>query len=378
MKKIILLILVHTAVFSQTAFHNFGNIQMHTNSEIGFHTHLVNDGTFDENLGFTGFYSTNEILTVSGANRAIFNNVEVDVINNLELYTAMGVKTDFLFMNGKVITPRNDLDVSLDFINYDVYAGEGDTRHVDGYATITDSAEFIFPIGDDDRLRPMITPFQNQEVFFKGAYFYEDPNTPNTFSTNFVTTDKEFEISNVSTYEFWDLNGTTETSVTLTWDNFSNINLISPDLNSLIVVGWNVTTNRWENLGNTNMTGDFTDGTISSISFIPNQYQIITFGSLSEPLGNNYYISPNDDEIGDTLVFEELEEYPLSNLVIFNRWGNIVFQRENYENDFGGISDGRATIQKQKELPVGTYFYVLKFGETALTEIKRGWVYINR
>lgn len=384
MKKVIFFILFHTIVFSQTAFHNFGNVQMHTDAEIGFHTHLVNDGTFDENLGFTGFYSSNEILTVSGANRAIFNNVEVDVINNLELFTAMGVSTDLLFMNGKVITPRNDLDVSLDFINYDVYAGESDLRHVDGYATVTDTAEFIFPIGDDDRLRPMITPFQSQEVFLKGAYFYEDPNTPNTFSTNFVTTDKEFEISNVSTYEFWDLNGTTETSVTLTWDNFSNINLISPDLNSLIVVGWNITTNRWENLGNTNMTGDFTDGTISSISFIPNQYQIITFGSLGEEnlgeetFGNNYNISPNGDEIGDTLVFEELEEYPLSNLVIFNRWGNIVFQRENYENDFEGISDGRATIQKQKKLPVGTYFYVLTFGETALSQTKKGWVYINR
>jgi len=350
---------------------------MHSGAEIGFHTHLVNDGDFDDNLGFTGFYSSDEILTVSGNNRAIFNNVEIDVINNLELYTAMGISTDLIFMNGKVITDKTNLDISLDFINYDVYAGEADLRHVDGYATITSNQEFIFPIGDDNRLRPMISPSQNQNILLKGAYFYEDPNSPNTFSTNFITTEKIYEVDNVSIYEFWDLNGTTETSITLTWDNLSNISLISPNLTSLIVVGWNSDKNRWENLGNTNITGNLDAGTITSISFIPNQYEAITFGSLGR-ISNNYYISPNGDEKNETLVFEELNENSKSKLTIFNRWGNLVYSRENYENNFDGSSEGRATIQKHKKLPVGTYFYELQYGENQLNRYKKGWVYITR
>ena len=377
MRKLVLFILLHSFVYSQTAFHNYGNVQMHTDAEIGFHTHLVNDGTFNDNLGFTGFYSDTETLTVSGNNRAIFNNVEIGVINNLELYTAMGVRKELLFLDGKVITPREDLTVSLDFINYDLYAGEDDFRHVDGYTSNTGSNEFIFPIGDDDRLRPMITPAQEPNTYLHGAYFYEDPNTANTFATSFATNQKHFEIDVVSNYEFWDLNGTTATSVTLTWDNLSNISLISPVLNDLIVVGWNIVNERWENLGNTKMTGDINAGSITSIPFTPNQYDIITFGSLGE-ISNNYYISPNGDEYDEFLVFEELEEYPLSKLIIFNRWGNLVFERENYENDFSGISEGRATLKRKKELPVGTYFYELNYGSNDLSLSKKGWVYIHR
>lgn len=378
MKKIIFLLFIHICTFSQTAFHNFGNVQMHTSAEIGLHTNLVNDGNFDSNLGFTGFYSENEILTVSGDNKAVFNNVDVDVINNLELYTAMGVTNDFLFINGKIITPRTDIDVSLDFINFDVYAGEGDLTHVDGYTSIIGNEEFIFPIGDDNRFRPMITPIQDENTFLKGAYFYEDPNTPNTFSTNFITSQRSFEIKNVSSYEFWDLNGDTNTNVTLTWDNLSNIEIISPDFKDLIIVGWSKQNNRWDNLGNTGTTGDFNSGSIKSSSFIPNDYEVITFGNLRGEIDNNYYISPNGDEYSEFLIFEELEFFSNSELLIFNRWGVLVFSASNYENNFNGISQVTNTILKERGLPVGTYFYELKYGDNNLNKFKKGWVYIHR
>ena len=41
--------------------------------------------------------------------------------------------------------------------------------------------------------------------------------------------------------------------------------------------------------------------------------------------------------------------YQSSNLVIFNRWGRIVYQSNNYQNDWDGGN-----------LPDATYFYVLK------------------
>ncbi len=361
----------------QNAFQNFGNIQMHDEASIGFHTNLVNDGDFDENLGFTGFYNEDETLTVSGNNEAIFNNVEIDVIENLELYTSLGVSSELLFLSGKVVTPREDLNISLNFINHDLYAGEDDMSYIDGYATTTGNSLFTFPIGDDERLRPMITPNQTETRLFQGAYFYEDPNTPDTFSDSFTTTSKHFAIENVSTYEFWDLNGNTDTQITLTWDNLSNINSIAKKLEFLVVVGWNISTSQWENLGSTNITGNSSEGTITSREFLPNQYEVITIGSLGSS-DNNFLISPNNDDVNDALVFEELKDFPVSKLVIFNRWGNIVFSRENYQNDFKGISEGRATINKDNSLPVGTYFYELKYGKTDLTLSKKGWVYINR
>jgi len=377
-KKILYILLFPLIGYSQTAFHNYGDVQIHTDGQIGFHTNLVNDGNFDDNVGFAGFYHDTETLTVSGDNRAVFYNSEIDVANNLELYTALGIDNELSFVNGKVITPRNDLNVSLDFINYNLYAGEDNNRHVDGYASILENSDFTFPIGDDDRLRIMSISDYDSNNLFQGAYFYENPDFPSTFSTNFTTTEKYYLIDIVSNYEFWDLNADSQTTVTLTWDEFSNIELISPDLDSLIVVGWSIKNNRWENLGNTNISGNFSEGEISSAPFIPNEYEVITFGSITYK-SNIFLISPNGDEYNQTLVFDELLENPFSELYIFNRWGNIVFHRKNYANDFDGTSDGRATVLKDKKLPVGTYFYELKYGRTEnLDQEMRGWIYINR
>lgn len=374
---IVFFLLISTTTLTQTAFQNNGNVQMHTGAQVGFHTNLVNNGIFDNNLGFTGFYS-NDILTVSGANRAIFNNVEVGVLNNLELYTSLGVKNELSFLEGKVTTPRNNTSVSLDFINHNFYVGEGNSRHVDGYTSVMGVNEFTFPIGDDDRLRPMILPSQANSAIFKGAYFFEDPNTPSTFSTNFNTTNKQVAIKNVSNLEFWDLNGNNETTITLTWDDQSNIASLSEELKNLRVVGWNKTSNIWEDLGNTNVTGTLTNGAITSTAFIPNDYEVITIGSITLNLNNNFLISPNNDNINDNLVFEELEQYKTSKLTIYNRWGNVVFKIDNYKNNWKGFSEGRATFIEKEGLPVGTYFYILQYGNNELNRMKKGWVYINR
>ena len=362
------------------AFKNFGNIQMHDNASIGFHTDLINDGQFDDNLGFTGFYSDSEIRVVSGNNRAIFNDVEIDAINNLQLNTSLGIKNELEFVNGKVITPRNNVPVSLYFIRHNFYVGEDDDRHTDGYTSVISTNEFIFPIGDDNRFRPMITPNQNNETYFNGAYFFEDPNFPSTFSDTFETSEKQVFINNISTYEFWDLDCVAETTVTLTWDTFSNIENIATELNYLRVVGWSKTEQKWVNLGNTNVSGNLTTGNITSEKFIPNQYEIITIGSIFPDIASgsdNFLMSPNGDDVNDALVFEGLEIYNQNTLTVFNRWGNVVYEVTNYNNDWKGISNGRATIKSSNKLPTGTYFYIIKFGNDNTNNTRKGWIYIN-
>lgn len=370
---------------AQNAFQNFGSIKIHSNANVGFHTDLINDGDFDDNLGLVGFYSDNEVRVISGNNRPIFNNVEIDAVNDLELEVALGITNELEYVNGKVITPRDMINVSLDFITHNFYVGEDDLRHTDGYASVLSNKEFIFPIGDDNRLRPMITPKQQQNVNFKGAYYFENPNTPSislsSFTSTFDTSEKQIFINNISNLEFWDLDGASETVVTLTWDIQSDIESISNDLQSLRVVGWNKQENKWFDLGGNNITGDFNEGKLTSSSFIPDNYDIITIGSQL-PNGNidgtNLLMSPNDDGINDALVFEGLEQYKKNTLSIFNRWGNAVLEVEKYDNNWEGLSEGRATIDGKKQLPVGTYFYILKFGDDSLDKTLTGWIYINR
>lgn len=93
-------------------------------------------------------------------------------------------------------------------------------------------------------------------------------------------------------------------------------------------------------------------------------------------------ITPNEDGLNDFFQIEGIENYPNNTLKIYNRWGVLVYQTENYgigNNLFFGISDGRATIKKHKELPSGTYFYILTIsGENPGKPEYTGYLYINR
>ncbi|MGG8498114.1 gliding motility-associated C-terminal domain-containing protein [Tenacibaculum sp. TC6] len=385
MKSFLSTIAIAMPIFlgAQSAFHNLGNIKLHDGANIGFHTDFINDGSLDNNnSGLAGFYSDNEIRSISGNNEAIFKDVEIDAVNDVELYTSLGVTNDMNFVNGKIYTPRNNVNTSLDFINYNLYAGEDNSRHVDGYSSVIGVDNFIFPIGDDNRIRPMILTTQNINNKYSGAYYFNNPNTPPThFTEVFSTTQKQAFIDNISILEFWDLDGANETKITLTWDNNSNVGTINSDIKLLTVVGWSASEGKWIDLGNSAVNGDINKGQVTSNTFIPDNYTIITIGShFSEDqlTDVNLIFTPNGDSTNETLVFEGLERYKNNSLSIFNRWGNTVYETTNYKNDWKGKSIGRATINKENDLPVGTYFYTLALDNGESVKNQKGWIYIYR
>lgn len=345
---------------------------------------LENDGAFDQNSGFTGFYNQNS-LTVSGTNRPEFNDVEIDVQDDLFLEVAVGVTNFQEFTNGRVITPRDQKDVSLDYLNDAPYLGENNDRYVDGYASITGELDFTFPIGDDFRLRPARIESFAATNTARAAYYFENPNFPNFFSESFDTNEFGDLLFGISIFEFWDVDGDQETRVTLTWDANSNIPTLVEDLEDLRVVGWDPNLRQWVNLGNTGFTGDLDNGEIISEIILPDNYTVLTFGTSSVVLDGDLEIftavSPNGDGFNDTFVIQGLAQFPDNELFIYNRWGVLVYKKKEYHEvqqtaeAFNGISQGRATIAKGEELPVGTYYYVLNVKGI---KDRAGYLYLNR
>jgi gliding motility-associated-like protein len=87
----------------------------------------------------------------------------------------------------------------------------------------------------------------------------------------------------------------------------------------------------------------------------------------------NQIFTPNGDGQNDTFHIEGIELYPDNRLSVFNRWGNEVYEKSGYNNDWDGVSNKKSV--GNASLPVGTYYYVLEYGNN---KHKTGFVYLER
>ena len=113
-------------------------------------------------------------------------------------------------------------------------------------------------------------------------------------------------------------------------------------------------------------------------------------GKIYNPKGNSScvievfnVISRNQGEQSNHFYIRGLECCAENTLEIYNRWGTLIFERKNYNNadrPFTGESEAENTVLKNSELPVGVYFYTLKYKETkeGVEMEKSGYLYINR
>ena len=83
-------------------------------------------------------------------------------------------------------------------------------------------------------------------------------------------------------------------------------------------------------------------------------------------------ISPNNDGLNDNFYVNCLETTTVK-VIIFNRWGQQVYQNDDYDNSFIGIG------RRAQVLPQGGYFYVLEYEDAnGVTQTSRGSLSIVR
>jgi gliding motility-associated-like protein len=69
--------------------------------------------------------------------------------------------------------------------------------------------------------------------------------------------------------------------------------------------------------------------------------------------------TPNGDPYNQTFYIPNLEYYPNSQFVVYNRWGNKIYESDNYQNDWDG-----------ENFADGVYFFILRvnYGDTGAGE----------
>lgn len=80
-------------------------------------------------------------------------------------------------------------------------------------------------------------------------------------------------------------------------------------------------------------------------------------------------ITPNGDGVNDTWTIEQIEDFPNATFVIYNRWGNIVWQATGNAFQWNGTNYRNGEL-----LPDGTYFYIIDLHSKTYSEPFTGYV----
>ncbi len=72
--------------------------------------------------------------------------------------------------------------------------------------------------------------------------------------------------------------------------------------------------------------------------------------------------SPDEDGVNDNLVILGIENFPDNVLHIYNRWGNLIYDRSRYDNSWDGVPNVGGLRIGTGKVPAGTYFYVIELG----------------
>ena len=70
-------------------------------------------------------------------------------------------------------------------------------------------------------------------------------------------------------------------------------------------------------------------------------------------------MSPNEDGKNDVFYINCIGDFSDHNLSIFNRWGQRIFESDNYDNTWAG------TNSRGEDLPEGGYFFVLDYTDAS-------------
>jgi gliding motility-associated-like protein len=103
------------------------------------------------------------------------------------------------------------------------------------------------------------------------------------------------------------------------------------------------------------------NGCVQQLTFTLDQPNVVQL-----PTG----FTPNGDGYNDLFVVRGIEGHPDNQLLVFNRWGNVVYDQLNYRNTWGGEN-----LQGEL-LPNGTYFVILRLGSDAAN--LQGYVDLRR
>jgi gliding motility-associated-like protein len=289
-------------------------------------------------------------LTISGGGQKIFL-ADITIENELNL------------LSGILVTENDSRIVMASTAQI---VGGSDVSHVQGPVYHKGSGDKLFPMGNGE----IYLPVELLNVEGENAEIGLMPHEP-------VTTVllRAPSVAEVSTNRFWE--------VDLISGSLSNAHVTLPVKGEAIVKSeGNIVVSqadgveeKFESIGQSDFLGDAIDGRVTSEEVVSKKLLAVATVSEEKALIVYNAISPNGDGPNDFLIIDNIQFYEKNTFTLFNRWGDKVFEIEDYDNK-ERVFRGKSNIDGEKDLVNGTYFYSIKTQKDGLNV--NGFIVLKR
>ena len=364
-------------IYGQSVF-NVNGAELYSNQNALIHVNgsvnyaggpLLHNGT----LELTGNWFNNSV-----AGNEVFNSASAGVVKLTGgLQELGGYTTDFpsLSLDGTATkTLYSDTKVShnlyLDGVELDVNgndievlssASDAVQRSIGGYVNTNSGLKgrllrnvsvgnvYEYPVGGGVPLRYRPLTVTAKESGVVAAQFLDHDPADDGYNRIYIADGSENKINDRFYHVVEGLSDLNMGSVKLAY----NSNEDGGVYNGLASWGWS--NNVWSNAGKVETGAESGEGTDQSISYSFNRGGKFVLGLMdtvtsSDPIFVVSGFTPNGDGKNDHFVVKGLESYKSNELIVFNRWGKVVYRSSNYQNDW----DGKGAEE------LDTYMYELK------------------
>lgn len=294
-------------------------------------------------------------------------NAQLQSLSNLHVSenSSFSIQGTYSFADGNgfvkpgiISTAKNGAKGFVNFVTGSSWAGANTNQFVNGFVQVGHDNPFVFPIGSNQQYRPVAI---TGGAMTSAAFFDRNPakiktqyksKAPGAFAGQLV-------IKDLSDKGYWEINGTTPTFLTLSWDAKTEINeLTEGELNKLSVLGWR--NGQWEVIPSTidkyaldnssdqllasKRLSNFISGSLTTNNEInPNDYTYFTLGAINidraeevEQTAFSLYPNPSLTRLPLNVKYQ-LADVTGGTLQVFSATGALLAERV-LEVDHGVIT----------------------------------------
>lgn len=308
----------------------------------------LNSGTYVAGVGQVTFNSqSSTVPQIIHHNGQTFGKLSISGGNRKIILSDLTVEREMYFDDGIVEAAGSSKIV---FSPKAGIFGASDRSHVHGVVYQQGSGHKLFPIGNGLMYLPVELPEVSDPSAVIGVQAFEFEN---------LSLSKGSALESISTRRYWHISVQSgllpQSPIILPLGDES----WSAETEKVVVVEARSPDEAFTSIGRSLFAGENENGRIRSEFNISAPFVSLAREAVESDLIVHNAVSSNPDGLNDYVRIQSIENYPENKFTVFNRWGDKVFEIENYNND-QNVFRGWSNFNGHSELVSGSYFYVLE------------------